>query len=138
MSRGILLDTGPLVAVLDRRDTYHRWAVAQFDAADAPLWTCEAVLAEACFLTRSLAGGPDAVLALAERAITIRFDLEDELDAVRALVRRYASVPMSLADACLVRMSELSPRSTLLTLDADFRIYRRNGRNVIPLRAPIP
>ena len=137
MKQGILLDTGPLVAFLNGRDRYHEWAKAQFADIRPPLWTCEAVLSEACFLLRQSRSGPAAIIELLERSlIELPFRLEVDPRAVRNLLVRYASVPMSLADACLVRMSEAHSNSTVLTLDGDFRIYRRSGRQVIPLRIP--
>ncbi len=132
-----LLDTGPLVALLNRRDAHHRWACEVLDSIEPPVQTCEAVLSEACFLVRELRGGPDAVLELVARdIIQVAFSLESELAAVRKLLTRYASVPMSLADACLVRMTELDNGATVLTLDSDFRIYRRHGRQVVPVVLP--
>ena len=99
--------------------------------------TCEAVLSEACFLLHRLNGGQDAVLELVARGIvTVAFSLAAELAAVRKLMARYASIPMSLAGACLVRMSELDPRATVITLDSDFKIYRRNRRQTIPVLLP--
>ena len=99
--------------------------------------TCEAVLAEACFLLQCSRKGQDAVLELVARGVlTVRFSLASELAAVRKLTQRYASVPMSFADACLVRMSELDPRATVATLDSDFKVYRRNRRQAIPLLSP--
>jgi hypothetical protein len=95
------------------------------------------VLSEACFLVRNLPGGPDAVLALVSgEIIEVSFRLAPELPAVRKLMTRYASVPMSLADACLVRMSELDDRATVLTLDRGFRIYRKHQRRGIPTLGP--
>jgi len=89
------------------------------------------------FLVRHLAKGPDAVLELVSRgAIKIDFGLAKELRAVRKLMNKYATLPMSLADACLVRMTELDARTGVLTLDKDFRIYRRHGRQAIPVIIP--
>ena len=94
-----------------------------------PLLTCEAVVSETCFLLRHARGGPSAVLELLDRgALRIAFRLEDNVGAVGRLMARYASVPMSLADACLVRMAEQHPDSRVLTLDRDFEHYRW-GRN---------
>ena len=102
-----------------------------------PLHTCEAVLSEACFLLRRTFAGQDAVLELvARRIVRVDFDLHDELTTVRKMMDRYRSVPMSLADACLVRMSELHPKSTVITLDHDFTIYRQHKRKPIPLLVP--
>ena len=136
MSRTIV-DTGPLVALLNLRDAYHVWARDLLDTVEPPLWTCEAVISEACHLVRRIQGGPDAVLGLLDRGVVAaRFRLDAELPAVRKLMARYASVPMALADACLVRMTELDPRSVVLTLDPDFRIYRRYGRQIVPTITP--
>jgi uncharacterized protein len=133
----ILVDTGPLVAFLHRRDRYHRWAVEQLNRLEPPLLTCESVLAEACFLLQNLHGGGAAVLDLARtELIRVPLRLEDEMKAVRDLMTRYIQIPMSLADACLVRMSEQHPNSVVMTLDRHFRIYRRHGRQAIPLIKP--
>jgi len=130
----VLLDTGPLVAFCSARDVFHEWACEQFKDLRPPFATCEPVLTEACFLLRSRR---DAVLKMmACGAIQAGFRLDIEHGRVQQLMGKYANVPMSLADACLVRMSELHANSAVLTLDSDFRIYRRNGRQVIPLIMP--
>ena len=135
--REIIVDTSPLVALLNARDEHHEWAKAAMDAVEPPLITCEAVLTEAAYLVRKLRGGPEAVLDLVTRQVLrVDFRVDNELLALRTLVSRYASVPMSLADACLVRMAELRPRAAVLTLDADFQVYRRSGRLAIPLISP--
>jgi|SRR6516164_5690440 predicted nucleic acid-binding protein len=135
--RTALLDTGPLVAVLDRRDQDHPWAVEQLAQLRRPLWTCEAVLTEAFHLLRYLPSAQVAILEmLAEDVLTVPFRLGEQPREILALVRRYANVPMSLADACLVRLSELVAGCVVFTLDSDFRIYRRHGRQKIPLLIP--
>jgi len=132
--RRVLLDTGPLVAYLNRRERNHPWALEAFASVQPPLYTCESVISEAVFLLTGYEPGPDAVLEMIGRGlIDVGFAASPELGAIRRLMKRYASVPMSLADACLVRMSELDPDSVVLTLDGDFRVYRRNRRNVIPV-----
>lgn len=137
MKRPVLLDTGPIVAVLDRRDAHHEWACDQFDALDAPFLTCEAVLTEACFLARRIPSGIHAVLGLLERGtIAIEFSMEEERPELAGLVRRYSNVPMSLADACLVRMAELRRDAQILTLDRDFLIYRRHERQTLSAILP--
>jgi predicted nucleic acid-binding protein len=137
MRAPILLDAGPLVALLDRRDAFHEWAMSQWAGIEPPAITCEAVLSEVCFLLRRQPAAIAAVLEmLRRRAVVIAFCLEEELEPVSALLRRFADVPMSLADACLVRMTELRSRAAVLTLDADFRIYRRHGRLVVPVIMP--
>ena len=131
MARSVLVDAGYLVALLSRRDTHHRWAVAQAQRLPPPWTTCEAALSETFRLLGSRGG--DAVAALLRRrAVIPRFDLGDDLEPVLELLRKYADVPMSLADACLVRLSETSADPVLLTTDSDFRVYRRHGRQVVP------
>lgn len=130
------MDTGPIVALLHARDAFHGWAVDAFSAVKPPLYTCEPVLAEAAHLLRRSPGGPAAVLALVERGVLrVGLRVEAEASALKDLMKRYGSVPMSLADACLVRMVEIESDSAVLTLDADFKVYRR-GRQVIPLVTP--
>ena len=132
-----LLDSGPLVAFFDRKDGRHRWADEQMGVLQPPLLTCEPVLTEACFLLQRGTGNPALVLqALQQGTLQVAFDVETEAAALETLLRRYADVPMSLADACLVRLSELHPDSRVFTLDRDFARYRRHGRHVIPLLAP--
>lgn len=137
MKGRLIVDTGPVVALLNGRDKHHAWAKEWFDSVEPPLMTCEAVVSEACFLLRTFKGGPQAVFALLERGVLeLPFKLGSNQEAVRALMTRYADVPMSLADACLVRMAELDLKSTVLTLDSDFKIYRKNGRQVLPVAMP--
>jgi predicted nucleic acid-binding protein len=133
----IIVDTGPLVAFLNRRDGHHRWVRDLLDSIEPPLLTCEAVVSEACLLLRDLGGGQDAVLELLARDIVrTEFELAGEVGPVRGLMKKFANVPMSLADACLVRMTELVPRSKVVTLDGDFGIYRRNKRQMVPTIIP--
>lgn len=137
MTRPVLLDTGPLVAYLSQRDSFHQWAQEQWIAIEPPFLSCEAVMSEAWFLLhRSSRGVEDLLEALKRSVIALPFRLEQELQSVSALMLRYANVPMSLADACLVRMAELHEGSAILTLDSDFRVYRKNGRQQIPLLIP--
>jgi predicted nucleic acid-binding protein len=132
-----ILDTGPLVAALAENDRHHHWAIEALESIDPPLVTCEAVISECCFLLRHSANGRDAVLSLiATNLVSIDFQLKPELLRVRELMQRYEARPMSLADACLVRMAELSPAARVITLDSDFRIYRRNGRQALELIMP--
>lgn len=137
MNARIIVDTGPLVAFLNRADAHHAWAAAQFGRVRPPLLTCEAVLSEASFLLASFGRSPTLALDMAARgALAVGFSLADELEAVRRLMTRYKDVPVSLADACLIRMSELLPNCSVMTLDRDFLVYRRDGRRTIPLIAP--
>jgi predicted nucleic acid-binding protein len=138
LTGAVLVDTGPIVAFLNSRDRYHQWSKETFAEIDAPVLSCEAVLSEACFLLRNSRGGGEAVLKLVERGLVrLPFRLEAETSPVRRLLSRYSNVPMSLADACLVRMSEELSDSVVLTLDRDFKVYRKHGRNVIPTRMPV-
>jgi predicted nucleic acid-binding protein len=131
------VDTGPLVALLNRRDRHNAWVREILDVIEPPVFTCEAVMSEACFLLTKVTGGPESVLQLvSEDVLRIAFRLGPEIEAVRALMSKFASVPMSLADACLVRMTELDQHSTVLTLDAHFKVYRRNKRQVVPSLMP--
>jgi predicted nucleic acid-binding protein len=133
----VLIDTGPLVAAINRRERWHEWSHQQVGQSPSPLLTCESVLSEAWFLLRATDVGRASLLELLEREILqVGFTVQDHLPRIAELMRGYASVPMSLADACLVRMSELTADCVVLTLDADFRIYRRHRRRVIPLRMP--
>ncbi|HWD59781.1 MAG TPA: PIN domain-containing protein [Stellaceae bacterium] len=129
MPVGALLDTGPLVAYLYPRDAYHDWAVEQFEAATTPFITCEAVLTEACFLTFRNGQEPLRVIRLVSSGVVrIGLDVGEEITVIEAAMQRYANVPMSLADACLVRLAE-TRRLPICTLDSDFTIYRtRSGR----------
>lgn len=133
----VVIDTGPVVALLNRRDRQHAWVRDVLDAVEPPIFTCEAVISEACFLLGRVRGGQDAVFELLSKdVLKIDVRMRDEIDALRILMRKFANVPMSLADACLVRMTELDPQSVVLTLDTDFRVYRRNRRQMIPTTMP--
>jgi uncharacterized protein len=137
MAKIVLIDSGPIVAVLRRRDQYHAWARAHFESSDQSFATCEAVISESHFLLQGIPGGAEALDALLERGIiSVSFSLTRQLAETVRLIRRYSDVPISLADACLVRMAELEESTVVFTTDADFRLYRRNGRHVIPLIIP--
>jgi len=132
-----LLDTGPLVAFLNRNDAWHTWTRTQMAALQPPLLTCEPVLTEACFLIQRNGGQPAEVLKQVQAGVLeVALALGAEAAALEALMRRYADTPMSLADACLVRLSELHADCRVFTMDTDFRRYRRHGRQVIPLLTP--
>ena len=136
-SAHILLDTGPWVALLCKEDKHHEWAKQQFSTHPGPFLTCEAVVAETCFLLARSGLDASKALGLMERGvIQIGMTLAEQLASVKALYQRYDNVPASLADACLVRMSELYEPCQVLTLDSDFHIYRRHGRKVIPVICP--
>src|SRR5438876_11407642 len=135
MAGNVLVDAGFLIALLSRRDRHHRWAAAQSPHLARPWKTCEAVLSEAFHLLGG-GGGPALAALLRRRALLPEFDLGQDLERVLQLMQMYADIPMSLADACLVRMSETVSDAVLLTTDADFRIYRRHGRQVVPCLTP--
>lgn len=136
-SRGILLDTGPLVAYLASDDQHHEWATVQFMRHDGPIITCEAVISESWFLLRHLPRHLARLRSmLADGVFDLSFHLEDEATAIGRLMDRYRDIPMSLADACLVRLSELHPKLPLVTLDSDFKVYRRHGKQLIPVISP--
>ena len=137
MTTHLILDTGPWVALHCREDAHHEWAKAQFAQHAGPFLTCEAVVAEICFLLFRSGFDPSRALALIERGVVrVALSLADQVGAVRALLERYGNVPASLADACLVRMSELYEPCRVLTLDSDFSVYHRHGRKVIPVLSP--
>lgn len=135
--RNIILDASTLAALLNHKDHHYKWAAAQLGTIAPPLLTCEAVLSEAHFILRDIPPSLRAIMELAVKDFyKVAFNVEDEKQAVKSLLEKYADVPMSFADACLVRMSELYPDSAVFTLDSDFKIYRRNGRQPIPLISP--
>lgn len=132
-----LVDTGPLVAMCNQRDTHHDWTIATIASINGPITTCEAVLTESCFLLKKQFGRAQELFELLQRGLLqIRFDLDTEHERVGQLLKRYADLPTSLADACLIRTAEVIPSSRVMTLDPDFLVYRRHGRQVIPLLAP--
>jgi uncharacterized protein len=133
----VIADTGWLVAYLVEEDLQHEWAVQQFRELHVPYLTCEAVLTETSHLASKLHNGTVRFLNLLETGIlTVPFQLMGEREAVDALARKYADLPMSLADACLVRMAELNDGAAVCTLDHHFRIYRKNGRQKVPVIMP--
>ena len=129
-----IADTGFLVAFANRRDRHHEWAISLAGRVTEPLLTCESVLAEAAFHLQSVA----LVLAMIrEGLVMLAFDCSDHLDQLIELANRYADRHPDLADLCLIRMSELYPRYSVITVDReDFRVYRRNKREAIPLICP--
>jgi uncharacterized protein len=129
-----IADTGFLVAFANRNDRHHDWAVRVAQGVDEPLLTCEAVLAEAAFHLRNVA----VVLGMLEDGlVTLAFDCRDHLQQLAALAKRYGDREPDLADLCLIRLSELHPRHSVITVDReDFRVYRRNKRETIPLICP--
>lgn len=137
MRRNVIVDTGPIVASLNLRDAGHDWAAQQLKDIEPPLLTCEAVISESCFLLRHTPDGKHRVLEMVERGvISLPFHLDAEIAPITGFFRKYADVPISLADACLVRMAELWSGSPILTFDGDFLIYRKNSNQVIETIMP--
>ncbi len=135
MAATIVADASFLVALLAGRDHHHGWAAAQARERPPPWHTCEAALSEAFFLLGP-GGAPVLSDLLRRQALRSSFSLTENLDAVLALIGKYSRLPMSLADACLVRMTETMPEPIILTTDADFRIYRRHSRMIVPCVLP--
>jgi uncharacterized protein len=135
MAANVLVDASFVVAVLYQRDTHHPWAAAQSGNFARPWLTCEAALSEAFHLLGTR-GAPMLQALLQRGSLRLAFDLADQLEPVLKLMQKYADVPMSLADACLVRMTEVLSDSLLLTTDADFRVYRRHSRQAISCLLP--
>jgi predicted nucleic acid-binding protein len=135
MAGNILVDAGFVVALLSRRDSYHGWAIAQAQRLVPPWKTCEAALSEAFHLLGGH-GTPPLSALLRRGSVVVAFDLGDNLESVLKLMQKYADVPASLADACLLRMTETLGDPVILTTDSDFRVYRRHGRQVVPCITP--
>ena len=137
MIKPIIADTGVIAGLLNPKDQWHEWTVNQWRQLPAPFLTCEAVIVESCFLLQHTKDGEQDVLSLLEAGILqIDFSLPAEVITVKALMNKYKDVPMSFADACLVRMSELLDNSDVFTLDSDFHIYRKNGKDKMSLIIP--
>ena|SRR5947209_14795979 len=129
-----IADTGFIVAAVRDNDQHHLWALSLAKSLTEPLLTCESVLSEAAFHL----GSSSYVLSLVEdELLEVAFDLTENISQLRELARRYEDRKPDLADLCLVRMSELYPRHSVITIDEnDFRIYRKNKRETIPLICP--
>jgi len=128
-----IADTGFIVAFVNRNDQYHSWASALARHATEPLLTCEAVLAESVF---QLSAAWIVFRLLNDGLLKLSFNLQDNLAQVEELALRYRDRQPDLADLCLVRMSELYANHAIVTVDDDFRIYRRNKREIIPMICP--
>jgi len=135
--RPVIADTGPLVAFLLEREPRHIWAVEQFKSLPAPFLTCEPVLTEAFHLLSRTQDGPQRYFdCLSRGLLVVDFTLTAHIKSLEKLVRKYQDLPMSLADACLVRMAEVHPTAVVLTLDRHFEVYRKHGRQPIPVVMP--
>jgi predicted nucleic acid-binding protein len=132
--RRAIVDTGPLVAFVDRAERHHTWVVERIDDLQAPLLVCEPVLAEAMHLLARFPRGQDALFELLENgALRIAFRIDEHVPALRQLRQKYRDRPMSLADACVVRMAEIHDQYAVLTLDSDFMVYRKHGHEPLSL-----
>jgi predicted nucleic acid-binding protein len=129
-----ILDAGPLIAALNKRDAHHRWARETLKRLDPPFYSCPEAMTEAAAMT----GQPSAIVEMIQaEEIVLDFDLSAQTAAVLSLLKRYRNREMDLADACIVRMSELMRDCQVITLDRDdFAAYRRNGREFIPVIVP--
>ena len=133
-----IVDTGPLVAFFDRAERHHRWVSERVEELEAPLLVCEPVLAETAYLFARHSRAQDALFGLLQNgALRIAFRLDEHVGEVRGLLQKYRDTPMSLADACVVRMAELHERHAVLTLDSDFLVYRTHGRAALSLIYPV-
>jgi uncharacterized protein len=133
----VIIDTGSLVALLNKNDQYHEWVTHQLPGLIMPFTTCDAVLAESWYLLGPEPHLQEKLLRLfTAREIIISFDLSAEVDKVVALMQQYRDTPMSVADSCLVRMSELRNDCLVFSTDSDFHIYRRHRNQVIPALLP--
>lgn len=133
----VIVDTGPLVALLVRTDDHHRWTMERLREIRPPLLTCEAVLAEAAHLVRRVHHGSDGFAdLLGSDLLRVECLVMAERATVSRLLRKYADRPMSLADACVVRLAELHDGASVFTIDGDFSVYRKHGRRKIPLIVP--
>jgi uncharacterized protein len=131
-----IVDTGPLVAFLDRSESHHAWTTERFRQFTSPLLTCEPVVTECLFLLRKTPLAQNKLLELVERrALVVEFRLQEEIASIRRLMDKYRDAPMSLADACLVRMAETTDLS-ICTLDSHFTVYRKHGRGSLPVICP--
>ncbi len=133
----VIVDAGPLVAMLVKSDEHHAWAIDRLRELPPPFLTCEPVLAEVAHLVRRVRHGIERFVdLLLSDLLRVELDLTAERGTVGRLLRKYADRPMSLADACLVRLAEIHDGAAVLTVDGDFAVYRKHGRRVIPLLAP--
>lgn len=137
MLQKVIVDTSVLVASIDQSERHHEWVVQQLEWIEPPLLTCEAVISETWFLLGRVRGAREAFVPYLEQGqVQVAFSFGSELTSVLTLMKRYESVPASLADAELVRMAELYPQSSVFTLDSDFQIYRKYRDTPIPLVFP--
>ena len=132
-----IVDTGPLVAFFDRSERHHLWVAGRIEELEPPLLVCEPVLAEASYLLGRYAKAQDTLFDLIQTgALCVAFRIDEHLNDLRKLLHKYRDMPMSLADACVVRMAEIHERHAVLTLDSDFTVYRKHGRTPLTIIHP--
>ena len=133
----ILIDSGAIIAYIDRRDEHHKWIEDQMAILKPPFYTCESVISESCFILTEKGLDVSGIFTLLERgALIVSFELQREHQFVALLLKKYRNLPMDVADACLVTMAENEPRASVLTTDGDFLIYRKSNRQIIPCLMP--
>ena len=132
----VLLDTGPLVALLNKRDSRHVWSVETAAGLKPPFFTCEAVLAEAHFLLQGIHQGRRRLIELLDSGkIELTGIVANNIHRIGQLMNQYADTPMDFADACLVCMAE-DVKGSVFTIDGDFKVYRKHGDKPIGLISP--
>ena len=134
----VLLDTGVIVALLDRSERHHARCVRVLEDLEQPLATCEAVIAESCYLLRAIPGAPETVLANVEQGIfQIPIQLNRAAAVVRSLLRKYRDMPADFADACLIHLADELDTGEILTLDSDFSHYRWRRNRAFQMLIPL-
>jgi len=134
----VLIDTGVIVALLDRSEGRHTDCVSAMEKLDRPLVTCEAVIAESCYLLRKLPGAPETVIENVEHGVfQIPFQLSRAATSVRGILRKFRDLPADFADACLIQLADEVNTGDILTLDSDFRSYRWRRNHAFRLLLPL-
>ena len=137
-SSPVIADTGPLVALFNRRDAWHEWAKSVLADLAEPLLTCDAVLSEAVFLLANhTQHGVERLCSMIERGLLqSQFEFAAHREDILTVLRKYHDLPTSFADACLVAMAESDAKAKIFTVDSDFKLYRKRNRRVLPLIFP--
>jgi uncharacterized protein len=133
----VIIDTGPIVSFLNKNDMHHQFVVSEMAELKPPFYTCEAVITECFFLLQRIPSGADTLIKLLNSGkIISTFSYQDHKADVHKLINKYSDIPMSFADACIVRIAEATKRANIFTLDNDFTIYRISGGNKLSLISP--
>ena len=136
--KAVLLDTGAIVALLDRSERHHARCVTAMEDLERPLVTCEAVIAESCYLVRGLPAAAEAILENVERGVfQISFQLSRAAASVRSILRKYRDLTPDFADACLIQFADELDTGDILTLDRDFQSYRWRRKRPFHLLVPL-